>query len=267
VNPDGSPADITFFNANSYVTHNATAARNCTSCAGHVGGAITANHVSNPPPRLDLPKVNYVQSCWADPTSCDADIPISPYTTFPPVSGFNNCSTSGPGNTQDTIDAGWNSNTVAVISANCVLSWQNNTTVNVRANMALITYGGLQMLNQTTFQSADGSPHDLYLIVPWEATTGGNMTGGTPNCTGGAHDISIGNKTSFVNLHVFMYTPCTVTYNNNNDGLGGQVLAGQVDVKNLYNLQFFPMRVPGAGPIVGYHVDITYEREIVNPSP
>ena len=155
---------------------------------------------------------------------------------------------------------------MAVITPNCVLSWQNNTTVNVQANLAIIAYGGLQTLNQTTFQGVGGS-HDLYLIVPWEATTGGNMTGGTPNCTGGAHDVSIANNTDFVNLHVFIYTPCLVTYNNNNAGLGGQVLAGQVDIANLYNLQFYPMRVPGAGPIVGYHVDISYEREIVNPSP
>jgi hypothetical protein len=244
----------------STVTHNATAARNCTGCPGRVGGAITTNHVSNAPPRLDLPMINYVQACWADPSSCDADVPISPYTNF---QTFNNCSTSGVGNTQDTIDTGWTSNTVAVINSNCILPWSNNTTVNVRANLAIIAYGGLQTLNKTTFQGVGGS-HDLYLVVPWEATTAGNMTGGTPSCTGGAHDISIANNTDFVNLHVFVYTPCKASYNNNNAGLGGQVLAGQVDIENLYNLQFFPMRVPGAGPIVGYHVDITYEREIVN---
>jgi hypothetical protein len=180
---------------------------------------------------------------------------------------YNNCSTSGAGNTQDAIDTGYASNTVVRITSNCVLAWQNNTTVNVRANMAIITDGGLQTINQTTFQSADGSPHDLYLIVPWEATTGGNLTGGTPNCTGGAHDISIANNSNFVNLHVFMYTPCAVTYNNNNSGLGGQVLAGTVNVQNLYQLQFSPLRIPGAGQIVGYKVDIAYEREIVNPSP
>ena len=255
-------SDISMSNS-STVTHNATAARNCNGCAGRVGGAITPGHVSNPPPRLDFPKVNYVQSCWADPDSCGTDVPIAPYTNFVT---FNNCSTSGAGNTQDTIDAGWASRTVAVISPNCVLPWQNNTTVNVRNNLAIIAYGGLQTLNQTTFQGVGGS-YDLYLIVPWEATTGGNMTGGTPDCTGGAHDISIANNTNFVNLHVLVYSPCTVSYNNNNSGLGGQVLGGEVDINNLYNLSFFPLRIPGAGQIVGYRVDIAYEREIVNPSP
>src|SRR5439155_5859781 len=163
----------------SIIVHNARAAGTVTcsgGCASHVSGTVTQNSVANNPPRLDLPKINYVQSCWANPASCDADIPIAAYTNF--VS-YNNCSTSGAGNTQDTIDAGYASNTVVRITSNCVLSWQNNTTVNVQANMAIITDGGLKTLNQTTFQSADGSPHDLYLIVPWEATTGGNLTGGT----------------------------------------------------------------------------------------
>ena len=262
VDPDGTPADISFFNANSYVTHNATAARSCTNCPGHVGGAITPNHVSTNPPRIDLPKINYVPSCWADPASCDADVPIAPFTNFV---NFTNCSTSGAGNTQDTIDAGYTSNTVVRITSNCILPWQNNTTVNVRANMAIITDGGFSTINQTTFQSADGTPHDLYLIVPWEATTGGNLTGGTPDCSSAQHDMAISNQTTFSNLHVFMYTPCKVSYNNNNSGLGGQVLAGQVEIDNLYNLSFYPLRIPGAGPITGYRVDISYEREIVNP--
>jgi hypothetical protein len=255
-------SDITMANS-SRVTHNATAGRDCNGCAGRVGGAITPGHVSTSPPRLDFPKVNYVQSCWADPDSCGTDIPMAPYTNFVT---FNNCSTSGAGNTQDTIDAGWTDRTVAVISPNCILPWQNNTTVNVRNNLAIVAYGGLQTLNQTIFQGVGGS-YDLYLIVPWEATTGGNMTGGTPNCTGGAHDISIANNTNFVNLHVLVYSPCTVSYNNNNSGLGGQVLGGEVDINNLYNLSFFPLRIPGAGQVVGYRVDIAYEREIVNPTP
>jgi hypothetical protein len=263
VNSDNSTATISMANT-SKVVHNARSAGACTGCAGRVLGSITPNSVANNPPRLDLPKINYVQACWANPGSCDPDIPIAAYSNF---ASYNNCSTSGAGNTQDTIDAGYAQNTVVRITANCVLSWQNNTTVNVRANMAIITNGGLRTLNQTTFQSADGSPHDLYLIVPWEATTGGNLTGGVPNCAGGPpgpHDISIANNSTFVNLHVFMYTPCKVTYSNNNAGLGGQVLAGTVDVQNLYQLQFFPLRVPGAGQIVGYKVDIAYEREIVN---
>ena len=99
---------------------------------------------------------------------------------------------------------------------------------------------------------------------------GGQPDRGTPSCAGGPpgpHDISIANNTNFVRLHVFIYSPCTVSYNNNNSGLGGQVLAGTVNVQNLYSLQFFPLRVPGAGQIVGYKVDIAYEREIVNPTP
>ena len=98
------------------------------------------------------------------------------------------------------------------------------------------------------------------------ASSGGTFTNTNFNWTINSGK-TVANNTNFVRLHVFIYSPCTVSYNNNNSGLGGQVLAGTVDVQNLYSLQFFPLRIPGAGQIVGYKVDIAYEREIVNPTP
>jgi hypothetical protein len=247
----GAGYDITMANT-SFVTHNATAGRNCSGCSGRVGAAITANSVSNPPPHLDLPKINYVAADWL---AGDADAGIPPYT----IQSFATCT----GATANAISTGWTSPTVARISPACGLTFSNNSTINVQSDLAIITDGSLTTVNQNNWQGVGGT-HNLYIIVPWEATTAGNLLGGTPVCTAGLHDISISNNTNFVNLKVFIYSPCTVTYNNNNSGLGGQVLAGTVNITNLYTLAFSPLLVPGAGQVRGYKVDIAYVREIVN---
>ena len=59
-----------------------------------------------------------------------------------------------------------------------------------------------------------------------------------------------------------MYTPCTATYNNNNDGLGGVIFAGNVQITNQFNFTYNPLVIPGAGSITGYNVDIAYIREV-----
>src|SRR5207247_1440007 len=132
----------------------------------------------------------------------------------------------------------------------------NNSTIQVRQDFAIITDGSIATSNQTTFQSADGQPHVVYLIVPHTATAGG--------CSGGTHDVSIANNTNFVNLKLFVYSPCNVTFNNNNNGLGGQIFGGTVSIANLYALQFTPLLIPGAGVVTGYNSDIAFVREITN---
>jgi hypothetical protein len=64
---------------------------------------------------------------------------------------------------------------------------------------------------------------------------------------------------------MFVYTPCTATFSNNNAGDGGQVFAGNVVISNLFTLNFSPLLIPGAGDITGYKVNIAYVREITNP--
>jgi hypothetical protein len=82
-------------------------------------------------------------------------------------------------------------------------------------------------------------------------------------CPGG--NFSTFNNTSFVNLRVFVYTPCTASFTNNNAGAGGQIFAGNVSISNQFTLNFLPQVVPGAANITGYRVDIMYVREVVNP--
>jgi hypothetical protein len=221
----------------SVITHNATAGRNCTGCGSNVGGDIVRNHTSPYPPVYTLPTLNYSSAAWQS----------AGYDT---TKNYSDCTAA-----KTAIMNGYSSPTVARISPACALAFSNNDVVNVKSDMAIITDGSISSTNQVNFQSADGNKYTLFLIVPTSATSGG--------CSGGTHDISFSNQTNFTNLRVFVYTPCTVTYNNNNDGLGGQIIGGSVNISNLYTLSFLPIDVPG-GTDTGYSVDIAFIREIVN---
>jgi hypothetical protein len=111
-------------------------------------------------------------------------------------------------------------------------------------------------MNQTTWASADGNKHTLYFIVPYSAAS---------SCTGGLHDINMSNNTTFTNLYLLMYTPCTITLQNNNFGQGGQIFGQNVNITNLYSLVFKPILIPGAGDVSGFTLDIAYLREVQNP--
>ena len=105
--------------------------------------------------------------------------------------------------------------------------------------------------------SADGQTHQVLFIVPSSAAT---------PCTGGAHDISISNLTTFdPSLRTFWYSPCTITFANNNNGLGGQIYAGTLNVTNQFLLSYIPILIPGITTATGYNPDIAYLREIPNP--
>jgi hypothetical protein len=223
---------------NTKVLHNATSGTTCAGCLSRVTATVTINHVSPAPPHLDFPTINYVAAAWQS-----AGYTLNNQTV---------CTTALP-----LISAGFSAKTVVRISPACALSWGNNSVINVKNDLAIITDGSIETINQTNWVSTDGQVHDLHFIVPASAAT---------TCPGTTHDISFSNNTSFDSkLHIFVYTPCHVTYNNNNNGLGGQIFGGTVDITNLYSLAFFPIKVPGAGQVTGFNVDIAYLREITNP--
>ncbi|MDP9342458.1 MAG: pilus assembly PilX N-terminal domain-containing protein [Actinomycetota bacterium] len=229
-------------NNNTRVNNSARSGGACTGCSGKVGGSIAPNSMSPSPPQLAFPQVEYDQVAWQS----------SPFNYQ--IQTFSDCAAANT-----AISAGWTSQTVARITPQCALQWTNNTTINVRNNLAIITDGSITTINQANFV-ADGGPWTLYFIVPWSSAT----VGGVPSCSGGVHDISFSNKTSFSNLKVFTYSPCAITYSNNDDGLGGQIIGGTVNITNLYTLNYLPFQLATAATVDGYDIDIAYLREIVN---
>ena len=233
-----STSSVTMSNS-ATVIHNATAGTACTGCDGRVGGAITPTHVSPAPPYLAFPTVDYDAFAWQA-------------GGFDVSHTFSSCSSA----MSFAMDVGSATKTVVRITPACALALATGSTVQLREDLAIVTDGSISTVNKTVFQSADGQPHNLYLIVPSTAVGGG--------CANGTHDISIANNTDFNNVRLFIYSPCNVSFNNNNNGLGGQIFGGTVSITNLYSLQFSPMLIPGSGLVTGYNSDIAFLREIAN---
>jgi hypothetical protein len=226
-NVTSSTSSISLANS-AHILNNATAGTTISS--GAIDGTRTPNSPQAAPPVKSLPTVTFDAASW------QADGWTVQYYTCAQVAALTSVTTK----------------TVYRVSPACSISWSNNTTINVSADMAIVTDGGISMANKTTFQSGDGLPHNLFFIMPT----------GTACPTG---NFSTANSTSFVNLRVLVYTPCTASFANNTNGLGGQIYAGTVSIANLFTMNYSPLVIPGAGTITGYKVDIAYLREVVNP--
>jgi hypothetical protein len=87
---------------------------------------------------------------------------------------------------------------------------------------------------------------------------------GSPTCSSPSTDITVSNKTSFNNLKVFVYNPCTVNFGNNNGsaGVDGQLIGGTVNISNQMVLNYVPIKVPKAN-LVGFNAEPSYFREVV----
>jgi hypothetical protein len=187
------------------------------------------------PPLLPFPHVPYTASKWPTPT----------WTT----DTFTACASA-----KNFIEGLTGGNHVVRIQAACDLLWGNNSSVNVYGNLAIITDGSITTQNQVNFNGVNGN-WLVYLLRPWS-----DNLACTP--TPSPYDISVSNKTSWNNLHLWVYTPCSVSFgNNNSDGMYGQLVGGTVTITNQMILNYRPVEISDAS-LTGYNVDITYLREV-----
>jgi cytoskeletal protein CcmA (bactofilin family)/Tfp pilus assembly protein PilX len=219
--------------SNSTIQGNAKAGTSITG--GTVLGTKTPNSPSGPPPVLALPQVTYVQQAWID----------AGYT----VVNYSNCTLA-----KTFIQAGAVGNYVVRISPACALSFSNNSTINVRGNLAIVTDGSIATVNQTNWNAIGGN-FTLYWIRPYQAGL---------NCAGGTYDLNVSNNTNFNNLSVFAYSQCTVNFANNNAGGSvGQIIGGTVNITNQCTMNYKPIVAPGFN-LTGFNVAVSYLREIRN---
>jgi hypothetical protein len=136
------------------------------------------------------------------------------------------------------------------IDAVCNLDIQNNDVIDFTGNLAIVTQGSVTMTNQNNWNGAVGK--NLYFISNYRTGL---------NCSSGSYNISTGSNSNFTNAHVFFYSPCEVTLNNQND-FTGQVIGDSVVINNHFTLNAIPVVVPGAGEIVGFQQSIVYIREV-----
>lgn len=225
------------------VVNRVTAAGTCTGCStAHVNQTLVATNQSGLPlpPAITFPQLTYDEASWTA-----AGYAIVPFTDCTLARNF--------------IVSGRTAGVryVVRILSSCTLSFTNNTNVSLSNNLAIITDGSIEFLNKGTWSATSGAEYDLHFIVPY----GTSCTSPTNN----GH-ISKSNNTDFADLRYFVYTPCTVTFENNNDSSVGQVYGGTISLSNLMRLYFQPVGVPGFGNTVvtGYGAQPAYIREVAN---
>ncbi len=224
---------------NSTVFGNAKAGT--TISGGTIEGTSTPNSPSGPPPQVPLPHLIYDQCAWTCPPPTGAGYIEVDYSSCAAAKAF--------------ITAGAVGDYVVKISPTCALSWGNNSVINLKGNLAIVTDGSFTTVNQTNWNSVGGT-WTLYVIRPWQAGL---------NCGSGNYNVNVSNNTSFNNgMKLFVYSQCTINFGNNNaGGINGQIIGGTVNITNQMVVNYFPILVPGFN-LTGYTVQPSYLREIAN---
>jgi hypothetical protein len=224
----------------------------CTTLSGsaNIAGAEVQTCSLGAPPTQPFPQIKYNQTDWQNDTPAYTN-----FVTFSdPATACSDARNYIEGTGAGTYDSGSVGNTVVRITVSCTYSNTNNATITLGSNLALITDGAINLGNRSTWNGSS-STRDLFFISPYPSS-------GAPNCTAGVKDITFGNLTGFNNLvQVSVYSPCTVTMNNNNSAFNGQVIGGTVNVGNNFNMAYRPIKVPGAN-VVSFTQDIAYIREV-----
>jgi cytoskeletal protein CcmA (bactofilin family) len=252
--------DVTSSTGNISVSNPATIQGDATAAgtvgsASEISGLITTGYTQGPPPGQALPQIAFSASEQAEWTNAGYVI-----MTF---SG----SSSTPCNNAKTFIANVSSGVqpagnyvVRVVNTSgipCKISYGNNSSTNVRGNLAIIADGAIEMTNKVVWQAVGGD-RKLFLISLYRSGL---------VCSTGDYDVKTSNNTDFLNsagtdlLDVFFYSPCTVSLSNQN-AFRGQVFGQMVNIANQVNMTFVPTIVPGVAQIVGFRQDPAYVREV-----
>ncbi|MFB3737397.1 MAG: hypothetical protein ACE14W_00350 [Candidatus Velamenicoccus archaeovorus] len=244
----------------------------CTTVSGssNIAGG-TVQKCQGPPPSLNFPEISYVDQVDpnADPNWDTAGNLwyVKTFTgsgTTPCTDAKNWLQGNTPGTTYNSgngipsIDGQSPTGVIVRIAGTCTFGLDNNRTITMNTNVAVITDGSVNLSQQSTW-NGQGSTRNLFFVVPYRETT-------PPSCGGGTqlYDISFGNKTNFNSLvNVGVYTPGRANMSNLNV-FSGQVIAGQTCIGNNWSMNYEPIVFPGQH-VSSFTEDIAYIREIPNP--
>lgn len=230
-----STSSISMFNAAS-LQGDARAGTTISAGVSAITGTRTQESPQGPPPPIDMPQLVWdatIQAAWES-----EGYSIHTYADCALAKAFIESGPTG-------------SNLVRIVST-CSLAWENNSDISVMGNLAVITNGPISTSNNTTF-TAIGGDWNMFMIVAYPSV-------GVPSCTTGS--ISFDNLTTLEGLTTFVYTPCSLTFGNNNtNGWQGQLLGGTVNLTNAMSMTFRPVTVPGAH-VSGFAPVIAYTQEL-----
>ena len=215
--------------------------------SGHViQGTCSTNANPGNPPYYPFPVVDYNALAWSQAGYTVDDLTLQSCPAFTPA----------------TLSA---FTSPTVVLTNCNVDWGKNTWT-FNTDVAVFATGGFGSTNQVTFQSGSSTPHNFYMIVPSHLF--GTQTATT--CSSNSGNIKFTNQTTINStnnpLVSFIYTPCSVTINNNQSEVGQVYGGGNVTITNQFNLNYRSLTVPGAvggsgAAPTSYSIGLIYMRE------
>jgi len=224
----------------------------CTGSApNNVTGTKTQTCALGTPPTQTFPQIKYVQSAWSS---------LGYYEkVFTGASACTDARTWIEGTSAGTYQSGAGvpsgyTGAVVYINATCTYTNSNNSTVNLGTNLGIVTNGAINLSNRSNWNGVD-STKSLFFMSAYPSA-------GSPSCP--TQNVSLGNNNDFNStVQTGVYSPCTVTMNNNNTAFSGQVIGTTLSIGNNFNMTYRPVVIPGAN-IGQFREDIAYIREIAS---
>jgi len=218
----------------------------CTTVSGgsNIAGGTQQTCTLGAPPTQPFPHIQYSQEAWQ----------TEGYTNFQTFTGANAC-TDARNYVENTFDnsATVGNTVVRITSTTCSFGVSNNARIDMKFNLAIVTDAGIN-LSQRSVWAGVGGTRDLFFMSAYPAS-------GSPSCP--TQDITVGQNNDFTNARLSVYSPCTVTMNNNNTATQGQIVGQSMTIGNNFNLSYYPIKIPGAD-IGGFEQDIAYLREVAS---
>jgi hypothetical protein len=212
---------------------NARAGTTITPSSPNVGGLVVENAPQSGPPPQTFPQITFDAAAWLN----------AGYTP----QYFTDC-----GAAQGFIAGIASGNWAVRINAVCPMVYANNSTVNVRGNLAIITDGSFWTTNQVSFNGTGGT-WNVFVIDVYRPGL---------DCASGNYNVGTSNNTSWNSMNIYLYSPCALFFgNNNSEGVNGQLIGDLVNVTNNFTMNYRPLTVPGT-VITGFSEDIRYLREV-----
>jgi hypothetical protein len=224
-----------------FIDDDATAGGDVDDSTLTIGGTIT-EFVSMPDvPTQSFPQITSSTGAWLSAGYTLVDLSTA--------TGATDCTRA-----HDWIRNRWGTsgitNALIRIDETCTLQPPNNTTYTIPGHLGIVSDGGFNFSQRSTWNGTSGSIKNIHFISVYSAT-----------CSGTTKDITVGNNTSFNSFtEVSFYTPCEATMNNQN-AFAGQVLAKDVTIGNNFKMSYKPVLVPGITGVTGFKQDISYIHE------
>jgi hypothetical protein len=206
-----------------------------------IGGTIT-EFVSMPDvPTQTFPVITSATAAWLSAGYSLVDLSTATGSTL--------CAKA-----RDWIKNRWSTsgitNALIRIDTTCTFQNSNNDTFAIPGHLAIVSDGGFNLTQQSTWNGTAGSIKHIHFISVYSAS-----------CSGSTKDVSVSNNTNFNSFtEVFFYTPCQATMSNQN-AFKGQVMSKDITIGNNFKMSYKPVLVPGITGVTGFKQDISYIHE------